>query len=286
MNPLYQLSPWEEHRFWIEVLQDHAYFVFEALSPADTKPIAAAAAYIQEFGAKLEELQRLNPQLGPAEPDMIRFARSVQPLSNGYYRFEGQLQALRLQNRITLDLSPTYLNGTLSENAEYDRLLASYAAGVQPEPLPQTDLVDLWLEDQLGHASLLLNYIDVAEVGWIERIREYVQTFAALMVKQRQIKRYLRFVEPGFPVEKQFAVEIITAVNGFAELVRQVVALYLTDRVSNKFTLRFVEHHFPETCYFLRKMTLYAPEVPVAPCSLTKPHFTPLNVKNPGIREV
>lgn len=286
MTKLYEFSPWEEHHFWIEILQDHAYFVCNSLSPSDSQHVRTAASYVQEFGRRLQQLEQLDPGLEPGDSKMIHFAQSVQPLAAGYYRFEGHLQAMRIRNEVYLDLSPTYLNGTLSENAEYLRLLSYFVNGKQPEPQPMVDLVDLWLEDQLGHASLLLNYIDVAELFWREQIMKYQQSFSALMVKQRQIRKYLRFTPPGFPVQQQFANELLAAVNGFTEVVEQVVALYLKDRVLNRFTLRFIEHHFPETCYFLRKLTRYAPDIKVTACSLTKPSFTPMNQKEPGIDNV
>jgi hypothetical protein len=30
------ISQWDEHLFWLEMLQDHAYFVRDALSPRDS----------------------------------------------------------------------------------------------------------------------------------------------------------------------------------------------------------------------------------------------------------
>jgi hypothetical protein len=286
MKPQSGLTPWEEHEFWLSILQDHAYFVFETLSPSDTDYVNAAGSYVKAFERLLAELQKLDAKDDAANPNMVRFAQAVLPVAEGYYRFEGHLQSLRIQNRIALDLSPTYLNGTLSENVEYNRLLASFAAGVEPAPLSLADLVDLWLEDQLGHALLLADHIDVAEVGWSRKIREYQDTFSALMVKQRQIRNYLRFMPPGFPVQRQFAEELFTVTNGFAELVHQVVNLYLRERILNRLTLRFIEHHFPETCYFLNKLSLYVPELPLSPCSLIKPSFNRLNEKNPGIGPV
>jgi hypothetical protein len=271
------LSPWEEHRFWIEILQDHAYFVYNALSPGDTRYVQAAAGYIQAFGELLERLLKINPQLEPSDKTMIQFAQSALAVAQGYFQFEGHIQNLRIENRIVLSLSPTYLNGTVSENEEYLRLLSSYTAGLEPMPLALADLVDLWLEDQLGHASLLINQLDVAELGWIEKVQRAQATFSALMIKQRQIRNYLRFTPPNFPVQLQFAADIAAVVISFEEVVRQVVQLLVNNRVLSRLTLRFIEHHFPETCYFLRKLSLYVPNIPIRDCSLTKPSFTPSN---------
>lgn len=274
MPPSY-LPPWEEHRFWIEMLQDHAYFVYHSLSPGDTPNVQTAAGYIQAFGQLLEQLQRIDPQLEPSDKAMIQFAQSALPVAQGYFQFEGHLQHLRIENRIVLNLTPTYLNGTGSENAEYLRLLSSYTAGKQPEPLALADLVDLWLEDQLGHASLLINHLDVAELGWIEKVQRAQATFSALMIKQRQIRKYLRFTPPNFPVQLRFAADVAAAVIGFQEVVRQVTQLFVNQQVLSRLTLRFIEHHFPESCYFLRKLTLYVPNIPVHACSLVKPSFAP-----------
>ncbi|WP_438445059.1 DUF2935 domain-containing protein [Gorillibacterium sp. sgz5001074] len=275
MTPPSYFTPWEEHRFWLEILQDHAYFVYNALSPSDVRNVQTAAGYIQAFGDLLEQLLKLDPRLETSDPSMIQLARSAQPVAYGYFQFEGQMQHLRIENRIELNLTPTYMNGTGSENAEYLRLLSSYMAGQQPAPLSLADLVDLWLEDQLGHASLLINHLDVAELGWIEKVQRAQTTFSALMIKQRQIRKYLRFTPPNFPVQLQFAEDIAAAVTGFEVVVRQVVQLLVNQRVLSRLSLRFIEHHFPESCYFLRKLSLYVPHVPVRDCSLTKPSFTP-----------
>jgi hypothetical protein len=41
---------WEEHLFWLEVLQDHAYFVRDHLSVSEMEYVNTAQQYIHLFG--------------------------------------------------------------------------------------------------------------------------------------------------------------------------------------------------------------------------------------------
>ncbi|WP_018133095.1 hypothetical protein [Effusibacillus pohliae] len=46
-------------------------------------------------------------------------------------------------------------------------------------------------------------------------------------------------------------------------------------KVLSRVTLRFLEHHLPETCYFLHKMLYDVPDVvPIPACPLSKPSIT------------
>jgi hypothetical protein len=84
----------------------------------------------------------------------IQFAQRSWPIAKGYYEFEGRMHALRIDNQVNLNLSPTYLNGTLAGNQEYLRILGYLIQGDEPVTLSLSNLMDLWLEDQLGHVLL------------------------------------------------------------------------------------------------------------------------------------
>jgi len=63
--------------------------------------------------------------------------------------------------------------------------------------------------------------------------------------------------------------------EGHLQNLRSVVEKYKGDRILNKTTLRFLEHHFPETCYFIKKLSEFAPDLQRegTSCSLRKPSF-------------
>lgn len=268
------LPVWEEHRFWLEILSDHAHFLRDYMSPEETKWVNAAESYIEEFRRLRERLEALGRDLPPSSPQMIQFAGESHSAAAGYYRLEGYMQHLRIFNRINLNLTPSFLNGTLNENAEYLRMLSSLVRGMLPDPLPLVSLLELWLEDQLGHALLVANVIDPAEIPLIERAHTAIKEFQAHLVKNQDMKGFLRFTPPNFPLQIRFAGQVAQTVAAFYKLVLEVIALYKGSEVLNRATLRFLEHHIPETCYFLRKLSDFNRDFPMIPdCPLSKPSF-------------
>lgn len=267
------ISVWEEHLFWLEILQDHAIFVRDHLSKEEEEEISIAERFIQSFGSLINNLRQISPALGASSSELIAFSKQAYSVSYEYYRFEGHLQNLRIKNEINFNLSPTYLNGTLNENQEYLRILSYYVNGQQPVPLRLDQLLDLWLEDQLGHIILLRNIVDPIELAVDRQTDVYAQRFQMFILQNHHIKGFLRFTEQGFPRQKELALEVGRTVIEMNLYIRSIVEKYRGHRLLNKTTLRFLEHHFPETCYFIKKLADFAPELHSESnhCSLRKP---------------
>jgi hypothetical protein len=261
--------------FWLEILQDHAYFVYDYTAPYEKQWVAEAEQFIARFQVLIDRLNAVPKNDPPGSPAMVQIANEIWPVAQGYYQFEGRLQSLRVDNQVQVALSPTFFNGTLNENEEYLRQLKFYTQGKMPERLPLVQLLDLWLEDQLGHAVLLRNALDPMEVEVIRETDRYAAIFQGFMMQNRQIAGYLRFMQPGFPRQQLLAAQVGQAVLGMNAFIYKVVQLYRNTELMNKTTLRFLEHHFPETCYFVCKLSEFAPELrdAAAHCSLKKPSF-------------
>lgn len=264
----------QEHLFWLEVLEDHAHFLRDYLSPEETKWWQEAQKFIGLFRQAVEQAAALPQGEEAGSERMIAFARGVYPLADAYCNLEGHMQYLRLWNRVNLNLTPTYFNGTLNENKEYLRQLSYWMQGQPAAPLSLTDLLDLWLEDQLGHAVLLHGLLDPVEQTLGAEAERFSALFSSYMVKNRAMKGYLRFTPPGFPAEIQFAGEVLVTTKAFYDFVNRVVVQYRHASLLSKTTLRFLAHHFPESCYFMRKLSLFVPGAPsFAECPLTRPPF-------------
>ncbi|MEH7106693.1 DUF2935 domain-containing protein [Bacillus sp. JJ1764] len=269
------ISVWEEHLFWLEILQDHAIFVRDHLAVEEEKAMAEAQNFVQAFAILLQNLQQLPPAVDVSDNEQMTFASQAYATAYAYFRFEGRMQNLRIKNEINLNLSPTYLNGTLSENQEYLRQLTYYANGQTPVPLRLDQLFDLWLEDQLGHIILLKNVIDPIELS-VEKMGDfYTQKFQMYILQNHHMKGYLRFTEQGFPRQRELALEVGRTVIQMNLYIKSVMEKYKNDWILNKTTLRFIEHHFPETCYFIKKLAEFSPELHAegSHCSLRKPSF-------------
>lgn len=268
------ITPWQEQLFWVEILQDHAIFVDEALANEEVQWIATAKRYIAAFTELRNRILKTNPSLPVSSETMIQLSKDIYPVAHGYYQFEGFMQHLRIENKVVISLTPVYFNGTLLENGEYLRILHAWMNGVPYEPLPLVALMEMWLEDQLGHTVLLSNHLDPTEIELLKSTQQYAQQFSSHIVKNTAIRGFLRFTAPGFPVQQKFARQVAETVIGFYRVVEEVIREYQDTELLSRLTLRFLEHHLPETCYFLRKLAAYNVEILALPnCPLTKPSF-------------
>lgn len=269
------ISLWEEHLFWLEVLQDHAYFVGAHLSPSETEYVNTSQKYIHLFGEFIAELSKIPHSAGAADGSMINFSQRALTVAKGYFEFEGNLQALRIDNKVNLNLTPTYLNGTLAENQEYLRLLSILVQGREPEPLSLASLMELWLEDQLGHILLFRNLLDPIELSATKQAEMYISKYQGFIVQNHYLKGYLRFKEPGFARQIEFAYEVGRTTLEMSQYVFKMAIKFKENTILNRSTLRFLQHHFPETSYFIKKLSYYAPGLQgdANSCSLKRPSY-------------
>jgi hypothetical protein len=215
----------------------------------------------------------LDPTLAVDDERLLAFARNAQSVATDYYRFEGELQRLRIKNAVDIQLMPVYFNGTLLENEEYLRILSYYVNGKPYPPMPLHALLDMWVEDQLGHAVLLYDHIDPTELPTLQQTRAFIDAFQAHMVKNRAIGGFLRFTPPGFPVQRNFARDVSVTSLAFYSFVEKMIARFRNDELLGRLTLRFLEHHLPETCYFLYQLTRFDSSIiPPNNCYLWKPN--------------
>jgi hypothetical protein len=245
----------QEHLYWLKILEDHAVFVRDSLGQREQRFIQISQQYVEGFQKLQALLEGIDPDLPASAPERIQFAVAATPFAEGYYRFEGHLQTLRILNQVDLQLTPTYLNGTLSENAEYLRILSFAAQGLDAPLLPLDRMLDLWLEDQLGHAVLLRNVLDPIEQEISAKTMAYINRFQAHMLTHVHLMRYKRFLPEKSPFELRYTREVAQTVQSFLEFVEKVIGSFEAQQLLSRTTLRFLQHHVPETHYFLYSLS-------------------------------
>lgn len=116
-----------EHRFWLQVLGDHARFFYTSLAPKEEEEIRGAIYFMNRFD-RLLEVAKMD-DAASALPDINRRA----------YRYANKLRAYKLSilerhlvGRISISLPPTFLNHMLNEIDEYLRILQYLCAGQIP----------------------------------------------------------------------------------------------------------------------------------------------------------
>ncbi|MFC4767949.1 DUF2935 domain-containing protein [Effusibacillus consociatus] len=129
------------------------------------------------------------------------------------------------------------------------------------------------MEDQLGHAVLMKGQLDPVELALIKEADVYIQAFQGHSFQDELLKGYLRFSGPNYPYYRRFLKDVANTTVALYHFIRKFVQLYKKEELINKTTLRFMEHHFFETCYFLNKLAYSEPEIEIPDCLLTKPDF-------------
>lgn len=112
----------------------------------------------------------------------------------------------------------------------------------------------------LGHALLLVNILDPIEAEMIEKTQRLVDAYEKYKLKNFAIQKYMRFM-PTFPGEHRFTYDIARTTIVFNEWVDEVIHMFRNDEVLNRTTLPFLEHHLPESCYFLLQLAQRNPSV-------------------------
>lgn len=247
-----------DQSFWLQVMEEHAAFIYDHLSPRETARARQAEGFVEAYG----RLRRIAEQAQTGlSPD---FAREALALSSQFHAYKVGIMGERLNNSIVFNLTPAFMNGIIMELEEYMRLLAPLTRGEAPPPENVFHHMFLWLPDQIGHAALLLKDLDLTEREMSRKAELFQTTFTGLYLNTVQAAGYARATPAEVPFLEKLVADTAEQVKAFYAVVQQAAALYEADRLLNRATLTFLTHHFGESEYFLRKLGESMPAVAAA----------------------
>lgn len=203
-----------EHRFWLKILDDHAHFVFYALSPNETGEIERARSFIARTGAlQAPALFRRNA---------FDIAESADRTARDFYAYLLQLLALTMSAQINAQFSNSMLNHMLNETAEYLELINRFRCG-KILSFPPIHHHLLWLYGSAEHAAAASDGLDRVEKGPILECRSHEEQFTSLYLKSVGLQGWMRTGLETFPaldlLEKQ-AEEEARTFRAFLEKLR------------------------------------------------------------------
>ena len=137
-----------EHRFWLQVMGDHARFIHGALAPKEEADIRTARMLIEVFD---ELLARARQPL--SEREVLALTKEAMLQVDALRRFKLSLLERLLLRKVSIGLPPTFLNHTVNELDEYARILGYLVSGRVPPALHPIHHHLLWLQDAVGHAA-------------------------------------------------------------------------------------------------------------------------------------
>jgi hypothetical protein len=264
----YRDAALDEHRFWLQILGDHARFIYNALSSAEVKEVQQAQQFMGAADNLLEKARR-----SPSEKELEELTRQTFHLATYMRTFKLELLRRHLVGRIRIDLAPTFLNHMVNEVEEYLCILNCLLA---KEPPPVMDALHhhlLWLQTAAGHAAALNSGLDETEAGLREKTRRFQERFKDLYHKAEEIVGYTRTNLLQFPALHLLNQQAEKEMSLFREFLQELEVLNLEKKVLGAINPLMPDHMTHEACYYLLKLSMVA-EISAPGCDPAKPRIS------------
>ncbi|MCJ8010252.1 DUF2935 domain-containing protein [Paenibacillus sp. KQZ6P-2] len=254
-----------EHRFWLQILGDHARFIYNALSSTEAEDVRTAEQFIVWFDQLLDQART------------IQQAGALNELNEQAYQAVLKLHAFKLRlldrlllGKVVIAMSPTFINHMLNELEEYERILTELRSG---KPVPyyhplHHDL--LWLPDAVFHSAAIASDLDGVERRLIYKSKEFEQHFNEFYLKALELVGYLRTLKTTYPSIKKFHQDVDLEMAAFMAFLLEVEELDISAELLSRLNRLVPDHMYREECYYLQKLSQFG-EVPKPDCDPTKP---------------
>lgn len=256
-----------EHRFWLQILGDHSRFIHQSLAPNEHSEIEKAGYFIDSFDKLLDYARK---DLSFEELHLLGEQASY--LTEQLRDFKLHLLERHLVGKISLSLSPTFLNHMVNELEEYERILIAYKSGnLSPSSHP-IDIHLLWLSDAVGHAATITCLLDMVEFDFHQKSERFTKQFEHFYQKAVELAGYLRTNLTNFPALRRFNHQAEMEMRLFQVFLHEILELRMTDELLGVLTPLMADHMSREECYYLLKLSQVS-DVNSPDCYPTKPRI-------------
>lgn len=238
-----------EHRFWLQILGDHARFILNTLSPVEQQDIQIASSYIEAYDQLLESARSITSEL-ETEP----LSAQAYNLTMNFRAFKLDLLSRAILGKVKIGLTPTFINHMVNELEEYLRILNELVAG---KPVPTFDAIHhdfLWLPDAVGHAAAIASDLDSVESSLIKRSTKFKKHFEQLYMKSIEMAGYMRTNLKDFPAFRRLHKEVDIEMKLFVAFLNELEEMEFTAEVLDRITPLMPDHMMREECYYLTKL--------------------------------
>jgi hypothetical protein len=245
----YEQDALQEHRFWLQILGDHARFILSSLGSMELAEIKAATFFKQVFDQLLEQSRR-----DLSGKELMQLSEHANQYARQMRAFKLDLMREHLMGTITISLTPTFINHMVNELDEYLRILAALLTdNTTPLNHPVHHHL-LWLLDATGHAETIAMTLDPTEKKLIHASDDFAKCFSEFYMKAVEMAGYLRTNLEQFPALHRFNKQVELEMLLFQEFLRELEEMELSVEVLGSFTPLMADHMFREECYYLTKL--------------------------------
>ncbi|ALS27223.1 hypothetical protein IJ21_18220 [Paenibacillus sp. 32O-W] len=254
-----------EHRFWLQIMGDHARLILHALSPKEKNDAERAQAFIARFDGLLAEAGRPD-----AVYQLSQLNRKANETTEAFRAFKLDLLERLLTGKVVLGFTPTFLNHMVNELEEYLRILQELLAG---KPVPKFHPLHhdvLWLQDAIGHAASLAGDFDLTEQAFIRRSMEFQRHFESFYLKAVEMAGFMRTRLKDFPAFHKFHRDVNLEMRVFMHFLKELEEMELGNEVLDRIVPLIPDHMYREECYYLTKLA-ESGAVPMPDCDPARP---------------
>lgn len=238
-----------EHRFWLEILGDHAKFIRDSLAPVEEDEVNKATLFSQVFDQLLQVAREPLTKAGIFDLQNIAWRHTLE-----LRHFKLHLLRRQLSGEIKLHLTPTFINHMVNELDEYLRVMSYLAA----EKVPVFDAIHhhlLWLPDASGHAAAIGANLDKVEMILRKRSEHFESTFDHFYLKAIEIAGFLRTQLVDFPAMRHFNEQVEIELGLFMKFINELENMKLTNVLLATLMPLMADHMAREERYYLMKLS-------------------------------
>lgn len=256
-----------EHRFWLQILGDHARFIFSALSPAEKADIQKAQGFIKVFDNLLAEARSALDAAG-----MERLTQHAFQAAKELRAFKLSLLKRHLVGVIMVNLPPTFFNHMLNELEEYLHVTSYLLKQQAPPHQNPIHYHLLWVIDAAGHAATVDCALDPVEKVLKAKSRAYEKQFEESYIKAEEICKYMRTKITQFPALNRYNKQTGMLTLEFQEFLKTLAELKISKQLLGTLNPLMADHMAREECYYLTKLAQVS-EFKAPNCDPTKPRI-------------
>ncbi|MGM0844775.1 MAG: DUF2935 domain-containing protein [Bacillota bacterium] len=238
-----------EHRFWLQILGDHARFIRDTLSPVEKEEIEKAEHFITVMD-QLLELSR-QPLSGQKLDDMSSMAAKQ---TEKFRTFKLSLIKKKLTGKVIIGLGETFINHMVNELEEYLKILDHLLTNKEVPDFHPVHHHLLWLADAAGHAGAINDNLDLSEKNLKHKGTAFQKDFEAFYLKAIELAGYLRTGLMDFPALSKFNEDVELEMKIFKSFLDELEEWEMNNKLLGSFSALMADHMGREECYYLIKL--------------------------------
>lgn len=256
-----------EYKFWLQIMGDHARFIFFSLAPSEVEYLQRSQDFIIGFDQLLDQVNNL-----ANTEDLNLITKQTYSLTLQLREFKLFILSQTLHSDIKIHLSSSFINDMLNELEEFLTVLQTINANslVLHHPLHYHIL---WLTDAVGHAASISATIDFIEKNIIDKSNYYELQFTDLLLKATMMNGYLRTQLNSFPSLSRLNKQVEIVITSFKDFLEELRDERVNGQILGTLFPLMADHMAREECYYLWKLSQTAGLIKKPDCDPARPRI-------------